>query len=129
MNTVDDSSIGSIGEAIQILFEEGSKCLPTFVGRQQSILVATLIVLVVFIVGVVPILEERKRKEEEVDPLKRSRWMVFMCGLLLLCALSHGFIADRVYMFAMYKYNKQHYANVYWLKHYMGALKQKGLSI
>ena len=76
---------------------------------------------VVFALGIAVVARERKRTKQS-SPIVQFRWIVMLCVLLLTCALLYDFVQGKMYGVHMLAANKQHFANVHWLKQYAQSL-------
>ena len=57
------------------------------------------------------------------DVIERTRWLFIVVITIYVAAVITDFVRDKHYLFESIALNKQHYANVAWLKEYMKALR------
>ena len=121
---VSDRTDGEGAQAVHAFFDRFENISPRFVPRIPSHMVALITFNVILILCSDAITRERKIHHDSLDPVVRTRWIV-MLGIVVMAALYvAGAVGDRVYKMDSLKYNRQHFANVFWLGEYAKALKQ-----
>lgn len=113
---------GELAQAVDRFFDRAAGGLPVFVPAMPSLLAGTAGALVVFLIGGRVVREERNRYLETEDLTKRYRWVVLLGVLLLVCGYVSDAVQNKVYTFSNVALNRQHFANVHWLKVYKTAL-------
>lgn len=77
--------------------------------------------LAVFLMGLKPVLDDRKDHATSKDLSLRLRWVLLLGLILAVSSMMSDFVRDHMYRVAMLKANHQHFANVFWLKDYKAA--------
>lgn len=119
----DTTNLGDIASAVHILFNRAQHCMPVFVGVGRSLRISLVVVAVLAAAASVPIRADMRQQRTSTDAFKRHRWMLMAAGTTATCVMLQGAIADKLYMVDMYKKNKQHFANVFWLRKYVHAVR------
>lgn len=118
--TVND--LDPLPKAVEVLFDRFEKMVPHFVPRGRALLISTTVALVVFTLGLLPVMND-KRRHESSGNIKEFRWVVALGVLTVVCYMVHSFLADTLYMFVSVAANSPHYASVFWLNKYAAALR------
>ena len=108
---------------VETFFDKGKETLPHFVPGLPSLKFALTIGLIVFILGSITALYDRHQTQKSDDVIERTRWLFILAITICVASVVTDFIRDKHYLFASVALNKQHYANVAWLKEYMKALR------
>ena len=111
---------GSLGEAVNVFFDRAERCLPTYVGRMQALIVSIVVSLILVLLLTPTILDLKSKAETTQDQLQ---WIGVSLMTLLIAMMAQSRIADIVYNSTMYRHNKQHFANTHWLREYMTAYR------
>lgn len=107
--------------AVDRFFDRASEALPTYVSSMPAMLAGLGVATVVFLQGAYIVNDDRRENATSKDVVKRYRWVLLLGVLLGVCGMLSDFVQDRVYAMHMLKLNKQHFANVHWLRHYVRA--------
>lgn len=109
---------GTIEDAINVFFDRTERMLPTYVGKGPSMLVGMAVSTIVLFLALPSVVEERKQNGSHEDNVKRLRWIVLLAVVLVSTGVVYDFVQGKVYDVMMIGANRQHVANVHWLKHY-----------
>lgn len=112
----------TMSDAVDTFFDRAGQMLPYFVSRKRALLASLAITLGVFVVGLAYILEEKKAHVDQ-PPIRKFRWIVMLCVLLIVCQQLQGSLADLIYAFQNFRWNSQHFTNLWWLEKYMKAVR------
>ena len=96
--------------------------LPHYVSARRSIRVGLAASLIVLCIGCPTIYLDQREQRKAPSPIARNRWMLFLGILLWLSSFTGDFVRNKVYTFDMIALNKQHFANVHWLREYKNAI-------
>ena len=78
----------------------------------------------VMALSVAPVWAIRNMYKDDSNPLRRLQWLVVMGVMLAVASFVADLVQDKLYQITMVRLNKQHFANVHWLKQYQRALLQ-----
>jgi hypothetical protein len=108
-------------DAVKAFYEGGKETLPYFVPAMPSMYFGMYCGGIVLLLGLGTCLTDRHLMKESDDVIERTRWMIVLLLTLYLSAVTMDYARDRHYKFASVSLNKQHFANVAWLREYMKA--------
>ena len=111
---------GSLGEAINVFFDRAENCLPTYVGRTRALIVSIVISLLIVLLITPAVLDMKSKADSPQDHLQ---WIGVSLSTLIVAMMAQSRIADIVYNAAMFKFNRQHFANLHWMRQYMSAYR------
>lgn len=110
-------------EVVNTFFDRASKMLPTYVSPVRASIIA-VVVVAVFLYLLAPVLAHMQRKalasDNTLDHLLATGTVV---GVAVVTITVFRRLRDLFYLFDMLKFNKQHFANLYWLSQYIQAAK------
>ena len=69
--------------AINVLFDRLEKIVPQYVPRTRALILSTIAGLVVFMLGLNPVIDDKRNQGGSENDVKRFRWIV-MLGVLLV---------------------------------------------
>lgn len=107
---------------VHAFFDRFENVSPRFVSRVPSQIVAFIVFNVVVILFSEGIALERRMHHDSGDPILRMRWIGMVIALVVGALYAGGFVGAKVYMIDSILYNKQHFANVFWLREYLKAM-------
>jgi uncharacterized membrane protein len=84
---------------------------------------AIIATLIVFTQGLASVLEDKSENVKSKDPLKKFRWIIMLAVLLAVCAMLYDFVQEKVYNISMIALNKQHIANLHWIRQYKKSMR------
>ena len=114
---------GSLGEAVNVLFDRAEDMLHTWIGKKWAYVVSLLAALLVFLVAWPSISEMR---DAAATPLEQIQWVGTLMMTLIVVIMLQNQLANMVYSFMMITANKQHIANTHWLGEYAKAVRASG---
>lgn len=121
--TVTDRVDREGAQLVHALFDRLENVAPRFVSRRPSQLVALITLNVILILCAEPIMLERRIHKDALDPVLRSRWIVMLVLSVLGGLYVASVAASLKYMTDSLTLNKQHFANVVWIREYAKALR------
>lgn len=110
-------------KAIETLADKTYEALPQFVPALPSFKIGLAVGLIVFVLGAITCWNDREENKFSEDPIERTRWMFVLMLTIYISSLTTDFVKDKHYAYVSVVINKQHYANVSWLKEYMKAIR------
>jgi hypothetical protein len=126
MSQTDVVTKGDLASAVDTFFDRVTDYFPppVFVGRGQAMMVSFLVGLIVLFFSLQPAL---KLKEQATNPMEE----VTAVGVIVACVIMTLFVqqnvAGVVYNYAMYGFNRQHFANTHWVSEYSKATTRSAL--
>ena len=105
------------------LFSNLKNALPVFVPAMPSIQIGLIVTFIILIIGLFIANNDRKNNKESKDVVAQTRWMIIIGVSVWIATRLGEFVQNKHYTIQCISTNKQHYANVHWLKQYMGPLK------
>lgn len=109
-------------EAIQQLFMSSKNALPRYVPAMASIVIGIVVSIALFLTGIVIALIDRVASKGSSSFMTRTRWIVVLLVSAIVAVYIGDFVQDKHYTFKCIKLNRQHYANVHWLRLYSRAM-------
>lgn len=114
----------ALAESIVTLFDRsGFIKPPEYVSRKPALHRSLVISGLVLLVGLGPILADRRLQRDSNNTLKQLRWILMLTALFALCVKLQDMLVDRLYLIDSVTKNSQHFANVFWLRKYTNALR------
>lgn len=110
-------------QTVEKLFEKFHDCLPEYVPAFPSLVRGLVVTVVVTIIGIIIGLRDKKETSESKDIVLKTRWIVVVLVFLYIGLQVGDLVKDKHYMIKCLALNKQHYANIHWLKEYRSAIK------
>ena len=110
-------------ESINAIFDNVSRSLPVYIPAMQSIVIGLTVSIVVLLISFRIAYLDMKHRRNETDPMLHSRWIGICLGGIVAGVMLGDFVRDKHYTFQSIYKNKQHFANVHWLKLYAGATR------
>ena len=109
-------------DVVEKIAEKLTGSLPLYVPAMPSILVGIYVMLLVIAIFTTVGLVDRRKNTYSDNLILRTRWI----GVIIIGILLGSFIGDYVqgkhYTILCIKTNRQHYANVHWLRLYTRAV-------
>lgn len=109
---------GELAQAVHAFFDRSEKTLPHYVSATPSMMVAMSATLAVFLQGGITVRADQLQNKDSLDPMKKFRWVIMLAVLLGVCNTLYDFVQEKAYNVAMITMNKQHIANLHWLRQY-----------
>lgn len=110
-------------EVVDTLFARLNDALPVFVSAMPSIRLGMMITFsIIFVCSVLAYFDKKNTKTAN-DPITKTRWILFVIAGVVIGGYVGDYMKDRDYTIRCITLNKQHYANVHWLKLYRQAYK------
>ena len=109
-------------DSIKTLFEKGKEALPGYVPAFPSLKLGLLVGAIVFLLGLSAALTDRYMTKDSNDIIEKTRWLFVLAITVYVAVIVTDFIRDQHYAYVSLVTNKQHYANIAWLKQYIRAL-------
>lgn len=110
-------------ETVNALFDNMRSLLPAFVPAMPSIKLGIFVTLVITILGLVIALIDKKNQKDNKDVLQKTRWILVALVSLMIGIYIGDYVKDKNYAIRSLNTNKQHFANVHWLKSYIKAYR------
>lgn len=103
-----------------------NQALPKYVSAWPSIKIGLVVMAVVTLFFVVVAMFDRKHNKSHKNVFLQSRWMLcLVCGVIVAHKIGE-FVQEKHYTIRCIKTNRQHYANVHWLRLYRRAYLDHG---
>lgn len=120
---VRDRTNGEGAQFVHAFFDRFENVSPRFVSRLPSLLLSIIVFNVILALMADSVAMERRMHHDSLDPLLRGRWVVMLLVVILVGMYVGGLVGSKWYMRDSIKYNKQHFANVFWIREYLKALR------
>lgn len=114
--------MSDLSAAVDRFFDRATGALPTYVPIVPYMIMGAIAGLVVFVLGLIVILEDRSSSSKSTDAVTRYRWLVALGILIAVCTSLSNFVETTAFRIANIKPNTQHIANANWLKVYKNAV-------
>lgn len=124
---VSDRETGVTVDAVHAFFDRVENLLPRYVSRLPSMVVGFVVSSVIVYFFRTPILEDREANKDEIDPVKRYRWILSMGILFVVTGFVRDAVQQAVYRTMNLRVNGQHFANTFWLREYVTAQSSPSL--
>lgn len=108
---------------MHILFDRIENMLPRYVGFLPAMVISLLVSVALFVLGCSMAKRDYDDTRKSEDPFLRQRWAVFLVTSGIVCYLLQGFLFERIFMYQLVMRNRQHFANLFWLKKYVEAVQ------
>jgi hypothetical protein len=111
---------GDLSGAIDTFFDRVTDYFPppVFVGRGQSMMVSLLVSLIVLFISLQPAI---KMKKEATNTSEEMVAIFIIIACVIVTMFVQKTVANTVYTYAMYGFNRQHFANTHWVTQYSKA--------
>ncbi len=103
------------------LFDRIENMLPRYVGLMPALVISMLVSVALFVLGCSMAKRDYDDSRKSEDPFLRQRWAVFLVTSAVVCYLLQGFLFERIFMYQLVAKNRQHFANLFWIKKYFEA--------
>ena len=110
-------------EAIKTLFEQIDICLPKYVPAMPSIILGLSVTLVIIFTGTIISMIDKNRSKKKSDAIQKYRWIIVLIIFAYLGLQVGDLVKDKHYTISSVRLNKQHFANIHWLRLYVDAFK------
>ena len=110
-------------EAVETLFKKMYECLPWYIPAMPSLKIGLIVTAIIVIIGLIIGLIDRNATKDKSDIIQRSRWIMILLIFVYIGMQVGDIVKDKHYTIACLAKNKQHFANVHWLKLYTEAVK------
>lgn len=114
---------GNLAEAVNVFFDRCEIGLPVYVSRMPSMITGLVVGLIVLILGLPTVHLDRRKHEDSATFALEYRWVVLLMGLLTMSYTIMNVVQDQLFLIAMIRENKQHFANTYWVREYLRGLR------
>jgi uncharacterized membrane protein len=108
---------------VEKLFEKFQECLPEYVPAFPSLIRGMVVTIVITIIGVILGLRDKNETAESKDIVLKTRWIIVVLVFSYIGLQIGDIVKDKHYMIKCLVLNKQHFANVHWLREYKNAIK------
>lgn len=106
-------------DAIDSFFKNLQGALPVYVPAMPSIILGLTVTVVTIIVGTIIALLDKNGTKDAGEFITKTRWLLIIFIAVLIGGFVGDWMKDRDYLIRCISSNKQHYANVHWLRLYM----------
>ena len=108
-------------KTVDTFFDRSADALPSFVPALPSLKVGLAVGIIIFVLGTLTAITDRENTKSSDDPIEKTRWLFIVAITIYVAAIVTDFVKEKHYAFAAIALNKQHYANVAWLREYIKA--------
>lgn len=108
-------------DAITTLADVVSGALPKYVPAFSSILFGLVVSIVIMIGMAVLAMIDRSRNKKSKNYIDRIRWLLIIALGVILAIKVGDYVQEKHYTIQCIKTNRQHYANIHWLRLYNRA--------
>ena len=109
--------------SIDILFENFNYTLPKYVPAYSSLVIGLITTVVITIIGIGISYYDKHETKDSKDLIIKNRWIILTLVMLYIGIQIGDLVKDKHYMIKCLTENKQHFANVVWLKEYVNAIR------
>ena len=109
-------------EAIQQLFASSGNALPRYVPAMGSIIIGVVVSIILLASGTLAAFIDRAVTKQSTNFITRTRWIVVLILTGIIAVYIGEFVQDKHYTFKCIRLNRQHFANVHWLRLYSRAI-------
>lgn len=109
-------------EAVRQIFASSTDMLPRYVPAMGSIVVGIVVSIVLLVGGTVAALVDRAATKQANRFITRTRWILVLVLTAIVAVYSGEFVQEKHYTFRCIWLNRQHFANVHWLRLYSRAM-------
>ena len=117
------SKCDTVCDTVENIFEKFHDCLPKYVPAFPSLLRGLIVTLIITVVGIIIALKDKKKTHESEDIVIQTRWIIVVLIFLYIGLQVGDIVKDKHYMIQCLTLNRQHFANIHWLKEYKKAIK------
>ena len=110
-------------EVVDKIFENLGEALPHYVPAMPSIYRGLVVTIIISLVGLTIAYRDKKENEDSKDVIVKTRWVVVLLVFVYMGVQIGDIVKDKHYTIECLRLNKQHFANVHWLKEYVAAIK------
>ena len=110
-------------KTVDQIFERFHECLPQYVPAFPSLMRGIIVTLLITVMGIVIGLKDKNETSNTKDIVVKTRWILVILIFLYVGLQVGDIVKDKHYMLQCLSTNKQHFANIHWLKEYKNALK------
>lgn len=110
-------------EAINEVYQKLRLSLPVYVPAMPSIILGLVTMFTIMIIGGVIGKRDADKNKENTSFIVRSRWLLIVLVAVVCGILIGDFVEDKHYTIRCIAANRQHYANVHWLRLYMRSYR------
>ena len=96
--------------------------LPKYTSALPSILSGAVVGLSIFSVGAGIALFDRTHNKYSEDLVYRLRWILILFVAVTVATFCKEFVTDTIYSFDSVYINRQHYANLHWIRKYKKSI-------
>ena len=107
--------------AIDRLFDRAQASLPQYISAMPSLVVSLIVTLSIALIGVCVAMVDRGATTEHKNVLVRFRWTLVIIGATVLGFVVGDVVQSKYYTIQCISKNRQHFANVHWLRLYTRA--------
>lgn len=111
-------------DVVNEIFAKFQSCLPEYVPAMPSIILGMIVTGVMLVAGVVAALVDRHLTRNK-QFVVRVRWIVLVIVAVVVSSFVGTYVQERHYTIRCITTNRQHYANVHWLRAYSLSLQGK----
>lgn len=112
-----------MAEAVDTFFDRAADALPVYVSKIPAMIAGLVVVYVILQLSLPEVWEERRSQRKNDDQWKRLRWLAMLIVVVVVCNFSYDFVERRVLDVMTLFANKQHVANIFWLRRYRDAMR------
>ncbi len=112
-------------EALTEVFRAVNIALPKYVPAMPSIILGLSIMFTMLFIGLVIGGADARKQRKNKNFVTRSRWILIVLASLVAGILVGNFAEEKHYTIRCIYTNRQHYANVHWLRLYSKAYQAK----
>ena len=105
------------------LYDRIRNDLPVHVPKGSSMLYGILAAIFPFCVGILITKSIKTKLKDSDSVLEEHSWFVSLVCTFILASKFYSITQDFIYKMDCIRLNKQHFANVHWLKLYMDAYR------
>ena len=115
---MSDGPRGDLAEAVGVFFDRCELGLPVYVSKVPSMIVGAIAALLVVHAGMDVVRAERDKHRDSLVFALEYRWVSLLTALLGASFGVMKVVQDQVFLMAMIRANKQHFANTFWVREY-----------
>jgi hypothetical protein len=111
--------------AVDRTFDRITQSLPQYVPALPSIILGITTAVIIFTTGTLMALWDRHATMKSSNIFIRTRWIITIAIFLFLSGMMGDLIQNKHYLVQCISINRQHFANVHWLRLYSKAFTGK----
>ncbi len=108
---------------INEIYDKLRMSLPVYVPAMPSIVLGLVTMSIVLVAGAILGARDATKNKHNTSFLVRSRWLLVILVSVICGILIGDFVEDKHYTIRCITANRQHYANVHWLRLYMRSYR------